>query len=172
MDYRAPSHAQRSFLSIGVKRFRNRRFLPFDKSLREALSIYSDRLKIIGLIALVNVLLLPLLFLSQVVPLALLLPPALLLIVFICASIGIHSTKTIQKTWSLRWLATPIAYLFPKDDREEWLGCLTEMHYELIEQEHYPYWLVNAITVGRILLLVWSAVEVKVLNLISRIRGT
>ena len=78
---------------------------------------------------------------------------------------------TKNKTWFLRWLATPVAYLFPKADREEWLGDLYEMHYELIEQEHYPYWIVNAITAAKTLILVWSAVEVRVLDLVSRIRG-
>ena len=94
------------------------------------------------------------------------------LVGFLKAIIALQTQKlTFNKTWVLRWVAIPIAYLFPKKDREEWLGDLREMHHDLIVEEKYPIWVVNTITLGRTIILVWSAIEVRVLDLLSHITG-
>jgi hypothetical protein len=76
-----------------------------------------------------------------------------------------------KPSWTTRWIAKPVAYLFPKANREEWIGDLMEQENELIK-DGYPRWLVNLISLGKTMILVWSAIEMRVLDLISRVRGT
>lgn len=68
--------------------------------------------------------------------------------------------------WATRWIATPIAYLAPKERREEWLGDLYEGNLQLIDQG-YPRWLINTINIGNTIVLVFSALSIKVSDLIS-----
>ena len=70
------------------------------------------------------------------------------------------------ETWASRWVASPIAYLFPEEVREEWLGDLYEVNREMI-RKGYGRWLVNLINVGRIAILVLSAVQIKVSDFIA-----
>jgi hypothetical protein len=64
-------------------------------------------------------------------------------------------------TWANRWIATPVAYLCPKERREEWLGDLYEIHQDLSRQKN-SRWLVNIIVLGKISLFVISALKIKV----------
>jgi hypothetical protein len=69
-----------------------------------------------------------------------------------------------SETWSSRWIAVPIAYLFPVEQREEWLGDLYESNWVLLHK-NYPRWLVNLIDVGRTMVLIASALQIKVSDL-------
>lgn len=70
------------------------------------------------------------------------------------------------ETWSSRWIASPVAYLFPAERREEWLGDLYEVNREMLHKG-YPLWCVNIINVGRTLILIVSAIQIKLSDLIS-----
>lgn len=48
------------------------------------------------------------------------------------------------ETWATRWVACPIAYLFPPERREEWLGDVYESNREMLHKD-YPRWFVSAI---------------------------
>ncbi|MEM9008002.1 MAG: hypothetical protein AAGE59_31385 [Cyanobacteria bacterium P01_F01_bin.86] len=88
-----------------------------------------------------------------------------------CKIIYSEVAANYSETWVVKWFALPVAYLFPKSDREEWIGDLREMQYELIVENRYPKWVVSAITIMRTFLLVGAAIEIKVLMLVSHIRG-
>jgi hypothetical protein len=70
------------------------------------------------------------------------------------------------ETWASRWVCSPVAYLFPVERREEWLGDLYELNREMLHKG-YPLWLVNTINVGRTLILILSAIKIKLSDLIS-----
>jgi hypothetical protein len=76
-----------------------------------------------------------------------------------------HKLKSANptETWVSRWMASPIAYIFPKERREEWLGDLYEVHREMLEK-NYPRWLVNCIDVAKIAVLLTSALQIKVMD--------
>jgi hypothetical protein len=75
--------------------------------------------------------------------------------------------RPLVKTAISRWVATPIAYLFPKAHREEWLGDLYESHQEMIEEE-YPHWLINIVDILRVFVLIGSALKINLIDLISK----
>jgi hypothetical protein len=77
-----------------------------------------------------------------------------------------YKKPTVAQVWATRWIAMPIAYLFPSDRREEWLGDLYEGNLQLLNQR-YPRWLINLINVGRTVVLVVSALSIKVSDLVS-----
>ena len=70
------------------------------------------------------------------------------------------------ETWTSRWVASSIAYLFPENSREEWLGDLYEVNREMLHKE-YPRWWVNSITALRTLILVISALQIKLSDLLT-----
>ena len=78
---------------------------------------------------------------------------------------------SLRPIWSLRWVAKPVGYLLPRDDREEWLGDLEEIHHLMLVEETYPAWIINLVIAIKTLLLVWTAVEVHIVNLFSRNSG-
>lgn len=65
------------------------------------------------------------------------------------------------ETWASRWIASPVAYLFPADRREEWLGDLYEVNREMLHKD-YPRWLVNVINIGRTIIFALSALQIKI----------
>ena len=69
--------------------------------------------------------------------------------------------KELQETWSSRWVAEPIAALFPIGYREEWLGDLHEINWDLV-CKGYPRWLINVVNLGRTMILIISALKIKV----------
>jgi hypothetical protein len=71
-----------------------------------------------------------------------------------------------EETWTSRWIVTPIAHLFPAERREEWLGDLYESNLILLDQ-NYPRWLVNVINVGRTVILIVSAMQIKLSDLLT-----
>ena len=70
-----------------------------------------------------------------------------------------------QITWQSR-LVTIAAFLLPKETREEWLGDLQESIQELIYRG-YPRWLRIVVTSGRICLLCYALVWIKLRDLVS-----
>jgi len=70
------------------------------------------------------------------------------------------------QTWASRWVACPVAYLFPEDRREEWLGDLHETNQKML-REGYDRWAVNVNNVIRTAVLVLSALKIKLSDFIS-----
>lgn len=70
------------------------------------------------------------------------------------------------ETWVSRWIAAPLAYLFPKERREEWLGDLHEVNFEML-RKGYPRWMVNVVNIGRTVILLMSSLSIKISDLIS-----
>jgi hypothetical protein len=68
--------------------------------------------------------------------------------------------------WEMKWFSRPLAYLLPRDDREEWLGDLVETRHDLIK-EGYPKWVASLITVAKSGLLVWSLIRIRYQDLVS-----
>jgi hypothetical protein len=67
-------------------------------------------------------------------------------------------------------IASVIAYILPTDYAEEWRGDLREATQKLTE-EGKPRWACALITVGRILLLIWSLVRIKIDLVLARRQG-
>ena len=70
------------------------------------------------------------------------------------------------ETWASRWVASPVAYLFPAERREEWLGDLYELNREMLHKG-YPRWFVSIINMGRTVILALSAIKIKLSDFIS-----
>jgi len=70
------------------------------------------------------------------------------------------------ETWASRWIACQIAYLFPEERREEWLGDLYEVNREMLHKG-YPRWIVNLNNLGKTVILVLSALKIKLSDLFS-----
>ncbi|MDF2387642.1 hypothetical protein JMG10_39725 [Nostoc ellipsosporum NOK] len=70
------------------------------------------------------------------------------------------------ETWFSRWIASPIAYLFPEERREEWLGDLYEVNQEMLHKG-YPRWQVNLNNFLKTLTLIISALKIKLSDLFS-----
>ena len=74
------------------------------------------------------------------------------------------------ETWCSRWVASPIAYLFPKKTREEWLGDLYEVNREMLHKG-FPRWQVNLNNVVKTAILVVSSLQIKLSDFISSTIG-
>ena len=72
-----------------------------------------------------------------------------------------YKSQYPDETWSSKWIATPIAYLLDRRQREEWLGDLREVEQEMLKENQFPLWLINLIIVGRVARLLMSILEVK-----------
>lgn len=70
------------------------------------------------------------------------------------------------ETWASRWIASPIAYLFPPERREEWLGDLYEVNREMLHKD-YPRWQVNLNNVLKTVILVISALKIRLSDFFS-----
>lgn len=70
------------------------------------------------------------------------------------------------ETWASKWVASPIAYLFPKERREEWLGDLYEVNREMLHKG-YPRWFVSITAIVRTIILIISACKIKLLDFFS-----
>ncbi|WP_375469205.1 hypothetical protein [uncultured Nostoc sp.] len=70
------------------------------------------------------------------------------------------------ETWASKWIASLIAYLFPPEVREEWLGDLYEVNWEM-QHKGYPRWLVNLNNVLKTLILVISALKIRLSDFFS-----
>ena len=69
------------------------------------------------------------------------------------------------ETWASRWVAAPIAYLLPEEHREEWLGDLYEVNWQMLNKG-YPKLLVNFVNVGRTTILIVSSLQIKLIDLL------
>lgn len=69
--------------------------------------------------------------------------------------------NTNSEPWVSRWIAAPIGYLCSKERREEWLGDLYEVIYEM-KTKNYPKWMINLICIGKTTILIVSAFEIKI----------
>lgn len=77
-----------------------------------------------------------------------------------------HKRCVPTETWASRWVAAPLAYLFPKKRREEWLGDLYEANLEMLH-DGYPRWMVNLNNFLRTVILLASSLNIKLSDLIS-----
>lgn len=64
-----------------------------------------------------------------------------------------------------RYLSVPVACLFPEDRREEWLGDLYEVNWQLLSEE-YPIIVINVIDAAKTIVLITSALQIKFMDLI------
>jgi hypothetical protein len=71
------------------------------------------------------------------------------------------------ETWVIRWIASPIAYLVPAQRREEWLGDLYEVTWEMRYKKHYPLWFVNMVNLGQSIILIISASKIQILDILK-----
>jgi hypothetical protein len=71
-----------------------------------------------------------------------------------------YKKSDTAETWVSRWIASPIAYLFPRERREEWLGDLYELHREMLHKD-YPRWWINLVDLVRTIILIVSAFQIK-----------
>ena len=69
------------------------------------------------------------------------------------------------ETWASRWVAAPIAYLLPEEHREEWLGDLYEVNWQMLNKG-YPKLLVNFVNIGRTTILIVSSLQIKLIDLL------
>ena len=74
--------------------------------------------------------------------------------------------KPKKELWSVRWVAYPIACLFPRQKREEWIGDLHEVILRL-EDKRYPRLLINCICVVSTFILILSAIEISIKDLLA-----
>ena len=70
-----------------------------------------------------------------------------------------------QGTWEVR-CASLLAHILPMQACEEWLGDLKEAH-EKLAREGYSRWAIVLVTLGRVLLLGWSLLQIRYQDLIS-----
>jgi hypothetical protein len=73
-----------------------------------------------------------------------------------------YSTNSLNETWVSHWISAPVAYLFPEERREEYLGDLYEINQ--LSHKGYPSWIVNIINLGRTAVWIFSALEIKIRN--------
>lgn len=71
-----------------------------------------------------------------------------------------------HETWASRWVAAPIAYLLPEEHREEWLGDLYEVNWQMLNKG-YPILMVNLVNIGRTTILIVSSLQIKVADLFT-----
>lgn len=71
------------------------------------------------------------------------------------------SKNNNSEPWASRWIAVPVGYLFSKEQREEWLGDLQEIIHEM-HCESYPGWIINVICIGKTIILIVSALRIKI----------
>ena len=69
-------------------------------------------------------------------------------------------------TWASRWVAAPIAYLLPEEHREEWLGDLYEVNWQMLNKG-YPKLMVNVVNIGRTTILIVSSLQIKLTDLFT-----
>lgn len=70
------------------------------------------------------------------------------------------------ETWASRWVASPIAYLFPEIQQEEWLGDLHETNYKMLLKGRHR-WELNINNTLRTIELIESALRVKLSEWVS-----
>jgi hypothetical protein len=75
-----------------------------------------------------------------------------------------YKPSDLVDTWSIRWVASPVAYLFPESSREEWLGDLYEVNHLMIHKG-YPRWTIHLINIGKTLILIGSSIGIKLSDL-------
>nr|WP_290224283.1 hypothetical protein [Trichocoleus desertorum] len=68
------------------------------------------------------------------------------------------------------WLSAPIAYMLSEEQREEWLGDLQEVNREMM-RKGYPEWMISIVNVGQIIRLIVSSLDIKIVDLILKLRG-
>lgn len=107
------------------------------------------------------------LFISALFSLYIMLIIAQIIGVLIGTTLAIGVARSISsESWEMKWFSRPLAYLIPKDDREEWLGDLVEARHELLKAG-YPRWIASLITVAKSGLLVWSLIRIRYQDLVS-----
>jgi hypothetical protein len=77
-----------------------------------------------------------------------------------------YKKSDYAETWASKWISSPIAYLFPEERREEWLGDLYELNREMLHKG-YHRWMVNLINIGRTIILIFSALQIKISDFLA-----
>ena len=72
----------------------------------------------------------------------------------------------MKELWSERWIAYPIACLFPRTKREEWLGDLHEVIF-LMKERKYPRFFINLICISLTFVLLLSAIQINLKDLLE-----
>lgn len=90
------------------------------------------------------------------------------------ATINLCQDKTSSNNnnlepWASRWIAAPIGYLCSKEQREEWLGDLYEVIHEM-QSKSYPRWMINLICMGKTVILIFSAFEIKISDFLALLK--
>ncbi len=70
-----------------------------------------------------------------------------------------------KELWSVRWVAYPTACLFPRQKREEWMGDLHEVILKMADNG-YPKCVINIICIAWTLILIASAIEISIKDLL------
>jgi len=78
----------------------------------------------------------------------------------------VYSPPDSTETWASRWFASPIAYLFPEVQQEEWLGDLYETNYKMLLKGRHR-WELNINNTLRTIELIESALRVKLSEWVS-----
>jgi hypothetical protein len=81
----------------------------------------------------------------------------------------VFSQPDSTETWASRWIASPIAYLFPEIQQEEWLGDLYETNYKMLRKGRHR-WELNVNNIVRTIELIESALRVKLSGWVSLLK--
>lgn len=81
-----------------------------------------------------------------------------------------HGVQDGAQPWVTWWVAAPIAYLLSPKDREEWIGDLQEVNHQMT-LAGYPRWMINLVNIGKLIRLIVSFIDIKIVDLIIKLRG-
>ena len=77
-----------------------------------------------------------------------------------------YDLRAREKLWGFRWVAYPVASLFPKQKREEWIGDMHEVMYQMEKYHKYPRWFTNIMIILKTFVLILSAIEISIKDLL------
>ncbi len=75
-----------------------------------------------------------------------------------------------DELWARKWIARPVAVLFPKQKREEWLGDLHEIIDRWQRKYQYPIWFINLMIIVKTFVLILSAIEIRIVDLFIAVK--
>ncbi|MDJ0842972.1 MAG: hypothetical protein QNJ08_01920 [Crocosphaera sp.] len=82
-------------------------------------------------------------------------------------TITILFDRIYHYSWSTKWLVIPVILLLPKDRMEEWLGDLYQSL--SLAFDKYPQWFINLIIIFKTGILIMSALNIKISDLLELI---
>lgn len=75
-----------------------------------------------------------------------------------------------HELWARKWIARPVAFLFPKQKREEWEGDLDEIIDQWQKLYKYPRWFTNIMIIVKTFILILSAIEISIKDLLIAVK--